>query len=153
MQKLLALIAAPLLIPVQVHAAEFQLASAANGTHQGLPYEMVISHGCPYSYDGVTDVVERVFNRKGINPLWQSGAPLASTSIYLSINVECVGVTERNSSYSTTVEFARYDESQLQHDTNYGKDGYGSDRLFKRRLSESVEEALNNFMSMNNNLG
>jgi hypothetical protein len=153
MQKLLPIIAALLLTPVQAMAADTRLATASAGTQQGLPYEMVISHSCPYSYDGVTDVVERVFNRKGIDPLWEGDATLASNTLYLSINVECVGVTERNSSYSTTVEFARYDESQPQHSFNYGKNGYGSDRLFKRRLSESVEEALNSLLDANNTLG
>ncbi len=84
---------------------------------------------------------------------WWSDAKPASNDLDFSINIECVGVTERNSSYSTTVEFAGYDESQLQHSFNYGKSGYGSDRLFKRRLSESGEEALNNFISSNNILG
>lgn len=118
-----------------------------------LPYEIVIGSGCPYNYDHMNDVVEHVFKRKRVNSLWETGTKLASSELYLSISVECVVVTERNKSYTTSIQFARYDESPLAHGAEYGRDGYGSDRLFNKRLSESVDGALEEFLQANRRRG
>ena len=137
-------------------ASEMQPAAGSQlmvSTPQNLPYEIMIGSGCPYSYDHMSSVVERAFYSKGIKPLWENDSHSAAADLYLSISVECRAVTERNKTYTTSIQFARYDESPLAHSVEYGKDGYGSDRLFTRRLGESVDGALKVFLQVNEKQG
>ena len=150
MKRLIIVTLAVLLLPSWANADHPHLASAdvttVNGVSQ-LPYEINIGNACSYNYDHMTRVVERVFARSGINPSWESEVLLANNNLYLSINVECVTVTERNKSYTTSIKFSQYDDESRTQTAEYGKDGYGSNRLFNQRLSESVEEALNHYQN------
>ena len=156
MKKLMFGLALLFTAPAPGIASEMKLAATDSITVEqpaSLPYEIVIGSGCSYNYDHMSDVVEHVFKRRGISPLWQNDSPLTTNDLYLSISVECTMVTERNKSYTTSIQFARYDETPLAHDAEYGMDGYGSDRLFNKRLGESVDAALKKFINVNQRQG
>lgn len=114
-----------------------------------LPYEMFVSNDCGYNYDALTRVVERVFRRKGIDPLWDNESLINSGTLFLNIRIDCVSTDGSDKSYATHVQFSRYEPTYVSTTENFGKSGFGSDRFFKHGLSQSVDQALKVFAKEN----
>ena len=114
-----------------------------------LPYEMFVSNECGYNYDALSRVVERVFMRKGIDPLWDNESLINTGTLFLNIRIDCVSNDGSDRSYATHVQFSRYDPTYVATTENFGKSGFGSDRFFKHGLSQSVDHALKTFAREN----
>lgn len=150
MKKILVLLIAAVTLPATAIADDVAtgtvLAMSAAGARQ-LPYEMVISNECSYNYDGLSRVVERVFRRRGVDPLWDNDSIADSGAMYLDIKVHCVSTADSNKTFATQILFSRYNSAPAFYDGDFGSDGYGSDRFFKNRLSESIGAALKVFLN------
>lgn len=152
MNKLIISLLTVMAFPGAATAADYSLALAQPikvSNAKQLPYEMFVSNECAYNYDALSRVVERVFRRKGIDPLWDNESLINSGTLYLNIRIDCVANDGSDKSYATHVQFSRYDSSHVANTKNFGKSGFGSDRFFKHGLSTSVDEALRMFAKEN----